>query len=103
LSEDLRSRIGRLIVGPGYNPALPLGEQAIAVWRGGQSNELENRPLLSMLFGAPKPKVELTAEEKSELTEWDIENLSLEEQKRVAQERLAERRAFKRTRIAIEN
>ena len=52
--ENLRVRLGQLLVGPEYNPERPLGEQILE--KIGGSGSTFQGPLMRLLAGQPKPE-----------------------------------------------
>jgi len=84
--ENLRMRLGQILVGPEYNPDRPLGEQLLE--RLGGSGPTYQGPLMRLL-GSKQPKKEQSPEElypmppdyAGGIEEWN--KLSLEERKYV--------------------
>jgi len=76
VSEDIRSRIGKLIVGPGFDVNRPICAQISEVWQG------------------TKPAAEqLTEEERAILTPEELVALSTDEARRLAFERSSRKAA----------
>jgi len=68
MSEDLRSRIGKLVIGPNFDPGRSVVDQAREVWQ-----------------GPTKPAAEqLTEEEKGLLSAEELSSLSTDEARRLA-------------------
>jgi len=83
--ENLRVRLGQLLVGPEYNPERPLGEQILE--KIGGSGSTFQGPLMRFLAGQPKPEKPVEEEwekmpdDYPSLVEWS--RLPVEEKKKV--------------------